>query len=548
MSLDFIGTNSLDSRVTFTRGSNATLVDSTGKITYAPANLVLYSQEFDNGAWTKGAGLTVTPNAGVAPDGTTTADNLVFSTGGAAQFLRSFATMVAGQKYIFSVYARLVSGSFTFAFDIGNITTGPSETPTSSWQRFSFAFTFTGANQWVDLQTSAAGTLQLWGAQLEPVTYQTTPSTYIATTSAEYYGPRFDYDPVTLTPKGLLIEEQRTNLLTYSEQFDNAVWAKSSSNAVANSVTSPDGLANGDTLRLNAGTSLTVAALGLFTNATPYVSQPSSASLTVGSYVYSIYVRGEVGLSHVQLRVGTGASLNPSVAATVVSLSDGTVVDGAGIVSNAGGGWYRISLPFTATAAVHHCGIWFWNSSSIASATGNEGIYSYGAQLEAGAFSTSYIPTVASSAPRNADVASMTGTNFSSWFNASEGTFVCATSGGNVSTGQWAVSYDVVGTGNDIYVRQTSATAVSSVINGTGSSSFTISSGAAYTSALAYKLADCAFTVNGGAVSATAATPTSPTSLVLGSLNGTFYLNKHIRYIAYYNTRLSNAAVQTLSA
>ena len=38
--------------------------------------------------------------------------------------------------------------------------------------------------------------------------------------------PRLDYDPVTLAPRGILIEEQRTNLLTYSEQFDNAAWQK----------------------------------------------------------------------------------------------------------------------------------------------------------------------------------------------------------------------------------------------------------------------------------------------------------------------------------
>jgi hypothetical protein len=180
---------------------------------------------------------------------------------------------------------------------------------------------------------------------------------------------------------------------------------------------------------------------------------------------------------------------------------------------------------------------------------GTSGAYIWGAQVEAGAFATSYIPTTTLAVTRNADVASMTGTNFSSWYNATQGTFVCATTGGNPSTGQWAVSFDVTGPGNELYVRQTSSTAVSSVINGAGSASFTISSGAAYTSALAYKLADCAFTVNGSAVSATSATPSAaPTALVLGALGNTFYLNKHIRYIAYYNTRLPNATLQALSA
>jgi hypothetical protein len=55
----------------------------------------------------------------------------------------------------------------------------------------------------------------------------------------------------------------------------------------------------------------------------------------------------------------------------------------------------------------------------------NRQIYAWGAQVEAGAFATSYIPTVASQVTRSADSAVMTGTNFSSWYNASEGTFYC---------------------------------------------------------------------------------------------------------------------------
>jgi hypothetical protein len=57
------------------------------------------------------------------------------------------------------------------------------------------------------------------------------------------------------------------------------------------------------------------------------------------------------------------------------------------------------------------------------SGDGTSGIYVWGAQLEAGAFPTSYIPTTASTVTRSADTATMTGTNFSSWYNQSEGTF-----------------------------------------------------------------------------------------------------------------------------
>ena len=66
--------------------------------------------------------------------------------------------------------------------------------------------------------------------------------------------PRFDYDPVTLTPKGLLIEEARTNLLTYSEQFDNAAWGKQGSSVSQNVQTSPDGSVDADKLIEDATT------------------------------------------------------------------------------------------------------------------------------------------------------------------------------------------------------------------------------------------------------------------------------------------------------
>jgi hypothetical protein len=62
---------------------------------------------------------------------------------------------------------------------------------------------------------------------------------------------------------------------------------------------------------------------------------------------------------------------------------------------------------------------------------GNSGFYTWGAQVEAGAFPTSYIPTSASTVTRSADLASITGTNFSSWYNSSEGSIFFSGRTGN---------------------------------------------------------------------------------------------------------------------
>ena len=82
--------------------------------------------------------------------------------------------------------------------------------------------------------------------------------TFSRTSTATYYDQygtlqtaamgeaRFDYDPATGEAKGLLIEEQRTNLLTYSEQFDNAAWIKTRLSVDANNTTAPDGTLTAD--------------------------------------------------------------------------------------------------------------------------------------------------------------------------------------------------------------------------------------------------------------------------------------------------------------
>jgi hypothetical protein len=553
MSLNFLAGAPIDSRVTFTRGSNATLVDSTGKITYAPNNLLLQSQTFENIAWASipsaGTGLApvVTADAGIAPDGTATADRVQFSLAGGTATgdvsrLRQAVTTVAAQ-YIFSFWVKSFDGISTYDMtaDDANGAANPVAV-TGEWQRFSVKATYAAGAIGVALGLRGARALAnsntadvlVWGAQLEPVTYQTTPGTYNATTTAAYYGPRFDYDPVTLAAKGLLIEEQRTNLATYSDQFDNAVWVKLGATVTANAAVSPDGTTNADQLATTATT-------------TGFYKIGTGTSGT--SYTLSIYIKYVSGNTNYTI----GTDTNPSTGASVFNVSAGTIVsNGAGVASSsitpAGNGWYRCSVTYVSTGLSL--------SNILYSATGGAGTaLIYGIQFENAAFATSYIPTVASQVTRSADVATMTGTNFSSWYNAAEGTFVVSADTVKPTTAAVTcvvTSADDGTSANRLMVRYLTANlealnVVSSVIQ--TQLQKTYSSNSVDSAAFAYAASDFAFTTNGGAV-LTDATGSVPVvnRLSIGNTVSVVQLNGHIRQIAYYNTRLPNATLQALTA
>jgi hypothetical protein len=353
--------------------------------------------------------------------------------------------------------------------------------------------------------------------------------------------PRFDYDPVTLAPRGLMIEEARTNLLTYSEQFDNAAWTKTRSTVTANTSASPDGTTNADTL---------------VEDTTAAATHPISAAvtLTAAAHAYSIYLKAN-GRSWAQLNL-----LSTANAFANFNLSTGAIgVVGAAAtasIQNAGNGWYRCTIVATTAAGANTAAVYPASADNVISFTGSgaAALFLYGAQLEAGAFATSYIPTVASTVSRSADVATMTGTNFSTWFNASTGTIVASTFI-NAKTGASYGIYAVDdGTTNNAFPAFYTGTAAANSRVG-GANVFTSASGSisatpvVFNQAFAYANADYASVFNGAAPTTqlSGGIPSGLNRLQLGAYNG-FQLNGHIRAIAYYNTRLPNTQLQTLTA
>ena len=348
--------------------------------------------------------------------------------------------------------------------------------------------------------------------------------------SATTNTPRFDYDPVTLAAKGLLIEEQRTNLLTYSEQFDNAAWTKRGTCTVTpNAISAPDGTTSADLISGLGGTGNDLYS----TVATVTLNAPDSPSF----FINKVSTTGT-------LRVG-----NPSD-----SSKGNWYID----LSLVGSGWQRITLGHPSVTVITSFvgngggdGLIF-----LTQAGGPLSFYLWGAQLEAGSFPTSYIPTVASQVTRAADVASVN--TLSPWYNATEGTiYVEADSFVNITTAQVYNSASINdGTSSNrhrmfIYNGNWGAAEVVGGVNQCDLQRF-----ASYTanvpakSAFGYKINDFALSVNGTAAltDTSGSVATSLSRLSIGGSPTDNFINGHIRRITYYPRRLTNAELQAITA
>lgn len=232
-----------------------------------------------------------------------------------------------------------------------------------------------------------------WYTGAAGLTESSTPSlmTFTRSTIATYFDamgvmkqavanqPRIDYDPSTGECKGLLIEESRTNLLTYSSRFDNAAWIKSYAFILPSTIVAPDG-------------TLTVQKLIPDTTSTSGHSVNKIISAT--GVTYSIVAKaGEYSklmLWFSGINSGYGFDLSSGTTFTVSGVASTGIT--ASIV-NIGNGFYRCSV-YTASA-ITCCNACVLQSTTYAEYSGDgvSGLYVWGAQLEAGAFPTSYIPS-----------------------------------------------------------------------------------------------------------------------------------------------------------
>ena len=361
--------------------------------------------------------------------------------------------------------------------------------------------------------------------------------------------PRIDYDPLTGACKGLLIEESRVNLLTYSEQFDNAAWVKTNATISPNAVASPDGTVTGDKLIddvVNSGhylQQLTTITTATAYTATVFIRAGERTKVDVLVYRGATFAGCSVDLS-------AGTKSTPQTAAV-------TDLSASAVVTALPSGFYRVSIPITSDGTSGGIRISLSNGSSTAyTGDGTSGIFLWGAQLEASSYPTSYIPTVASQVTRAADVASMTGTNFSSWYRQDEGSFVVECASANpLTTGfgrMWSVSD---GTNSNVItlLKENGSGSFYTTVQSSGVVQFifstaSVSANTLFKNALGYKVNDSAMSHNGSAVATdTSCTIPSVNVFRFADHGGGVEGGKHIFRLTYYPKRLTNTELQALS-
>ena len=351
--------------------------------------------------------------------------------------------------------------------------------------------------------------------------------------------PRIDY-----TGGGcgkLLLEPQRTNLVTYSEQFNNAAWTKFATSISANSTISPDGTQNADTLIADGSNS----DRGLLSSGV--------ASLTIGtSYSTSIFAKANTN-NFIQI-VGSGAAYLGTTYANF-DLANGTIGSyGANVtpkIEDFGNGWYRCTMTATTT---NDTATNTYIIGLITSATSPRGelntlstsVYIYGAEIEEGSYPTSYIPTLSAASTRGADSCSKTG--ISSLIGQTEGTMFVEVTLQNIVDNKtllrMGISYSHIlqVIGQRVYAESWIGGANQAEIFTTA-----FSEGDKVKIGYAYKANDYVLYVNGVqiGIDTSASVPSSVDILYVGNLSGT---QQHsVEQALIFKTRLTNAQLAKLT-
>jgi hypothetical protein len=350
--------------------------------------------------------------------------------------------------------------------------------------------------------------------------------------------PRFDHDPTTLAPRGLLIEGAATNLCLNGSMAYTATaptnWARGFSGCTVASV-------NSTTFSGEKAWSISATASGQRDLLEQVISLAANTTYTVSVYLEA--VTGTTATFAYMTSLPSGATSN-----TVVNPSSGRVSFTVTVGATAGNGTLRIGI----------------GSATGTGVSADASVRFSHVQVEAGSSASSYIPTVASTVTRVADTAIIAaGSAFTSWYTGdTSGTFYANWHGGVRST--TGTNRTVFSTSDVVnrhfHMMQTAAAGNLRVSDFGASTSVTtansMTSGAQTKGAFSFNLGNVKLCLNGGTVaSGSVVFTTAPTWLVIGgtSTNGTsitdanVLLNGCVRQIKYWPTILTDAQLQSFT-
>jgi hypothetical protein len=390
------GKKSLDEVINFTRAGNATMVDSDGLIKWAPHNLLSYSEDFSNAAWSK--------------TDVTVSSNEVTFTSTSAELRQDFSLNPNVYTLKFDIWSDSSSGDTVRVVGAVSGATNPSQdiVLSSSRTTVSLQIDATGGTSFVAVRFVSDGSdtpvfylenvhlyrSDLGGMAPVPAGERSFPSasTYVPTTSSARYLPRVGhhvYNGSAWVNEGVLAEsEARTNLLTYSNF--SARWSATRATLTTGALLSPDGQVNGASVKTNT------------VNDSHYVSD--TLAVTAGfRYTASVFAKAG-GKKWFTIYNGSGNTffdLDDGVVGSVAA-SNNTTAE----IQNAGNGWFRCLISFDAPSASYLFAVGPALADTDNTYIGDnvsEEIYLYGAQLEAAPTPSSYIPTAGSTVTRAAE-------------------------------------------------------------------------------------------------------------------------------------------------
>ncbi|MEB3209615.1 MAG: hypothetical protein VKK63_11980, partial [Synechococcus sp.] len=348
---------------------------------------------------------------------------------------------------------------------------------------------------------------------------------YVKTTSTINSAPRFDHDPTTGESLGLLVEESRTNLLTYSEDLSQLLITRAT--VTVNTLTAPDGTLTADKLEKTLSSASYTYTSQSFTQNTAYSFSVFAKSGSTGEIRFTDF--------------STGNSVSFNLATATVENTDADWSNAK--IEEFANNWYRVSAIFTpTTTGSRNVSYAFINTATI-----GDYAYFWGAQLEEGSFSTSYIPTEGTTVTRAASLADLINSaianNIRSFYvefrSPASGT--CGVVSLNDSTANERAAVITSGTDPKLVVVD-GGTTQADIDAGT------VTAGVKTRVAVRIGTNDFAISINGGAV-VTDTSGTLPTMdrLMIGRTQAGEYLNGTIARYTGWTESLADSTLQSLT-